>query len=190
MSEENINEESTVVEKNIPVFIETDGVTVQVGWASEVSESGGRAIEKFSAFKKVVLVNPIFGDGEGEIHAPIETHVEPEQDGLTEPGIKGLLQDHGVEVGEVTVDGHPIDSNAPTTPAPEGEEVEEDEEAEFQRQLAEEQARENSKPVEGGTDESLNAAPVSADPDGDTAVGKAAPAPIKGSTPDPFTRTN
>ena len=165
MSEENINEE-TVIEKNIPVFIETDGHVVQVGLASEVQENGGRAIEKFSAFKKVTLVNPIFGDGEGEISTPdIESHIDPEEEGLTGPG-------------NVTVDGHPIDPEAPSVPAPAETE---DEEAEFERQLAEEQAQ-----AEAGQ----NAAPVEADPDGDTAVGKAAPAPRRGNKPDPFTRTN
>lgn len=192
MSNENINEESNVTEKNIPVFIETDGHTVQVGWASEVNENGGRVIEKFSAFKKVVLVNPIFGDGEGEIQAPIENHVDPEEDGLTqtdrnetqtadgqlyagvkqsEPGIKSLLEDHGVKVDQVTIEGN--------------EQSEEDEEAQTRRE-----ARKNTQPVDGGTDASLNAAPVSADADGDTAVGQPLPAANKGDKPNPFTRTN
>lgn len=183
MSEENINEESTVAEKNVPVFIETDGVTVQVGWASEVQENGGRAIEKFSAFKKIVLVNPIFGDGEGEIQVPIESHVDPEEEGLTGPGneqsdadVLGVTPEFFRGDEEVTVDGHPVDPEAPSVPAPA-----EDEEAEFERQLAEEQAQ---------TEAGQNAAPVAADPDGDTAVGKAAPAPLRGDKPNPFTRTN
>lgn len=163
------NDFNPVVEKNVPVFIETDGVTVQVGWASEVQENGGRAIEKFSAFKKVVLVNPIFGDGEGEIEAPIENHVDPEEDGLTEANHQETQ----------TADGQLFAG------------VKESEESQSRR-AAREQSQ-GSRPVDGGTDESLNAAPVSADPDGDTAVGQPSPAPkpyIKGDKPDPFTRTN
>ena len=53
-----------------------------------------------------------------------------------------------------------------------------------------EEARKNTQPVEGGTDKSLNAAPVSADYDGDTAVGQPLPAGNKGNKPNPFTRTN
>lgn len=153
MSEENINEE-TVVEKNIPVFIETDGHTVQVGWASEVQENGGRAIEKFSAFKKVVLVNPIFGDGEGEIEAPIESHVDPEQDGLTETDqndiqtADGRLYEHVAQSNGFPTETHDGDNNP----------------------------IQNSAPVEAGTDPELNAEPVAADPDGSDLLENDAPA--------------
>lgn len=183
MSEENINEE-TVIEKNIPVFIETDGHVVQVGLASEVQENGGRAIEKFSAFKKVTLVNPIFGDGEGEISTPdIESHINPEEEGLTGPGngetTPGFPTEAGVSVNDTqdapSHNGHPFGSDDHSG------NQNDDEEAEFERQLAEEQAQ---------TEAGQNAAPVEADPDGDTAVGKAAPAPLRGDRPDPFTRTN
>ena len=159
MSEANINEESNVVEKNVPVFIETDGVTVQVGWASEVQETGGRVIEKFSAFKRVFLVNPIFGDGEGEIQAPIESHVDPEEDGLT-----------GNKQSDADVLGMPPEF--------------------FHGDEEDEEARKNTQPVEGGTDESLNAAPLSTDNDGDTAVGQPLPADNKDNKPNQFTRTN
>lgn len=155
--------EQNNVEKNVPVFIETDGQTVQVGWASEVQENGGRAIEKFSAFKKVVLVNPIFGDGEGEIEAPIESHVDPEEDGLTQTQTDnetqtadGRLYENVRQSGSFPTETHDGDNN----------------------------------PIEPAEETPQNAAPVEADPDGDTAVGKAAPAPLRGDRPDPFTRTN
>lgn len=191
MSEANIDEESNVVEKNVPVFIETDGVTVQVGWASEVQETGGRVIEKFSAFKRVFLVNPIFGDGEGEIQAPIESHVDPEEDGLTDneksdADVLGMPSEffRGDEEDAFEIADNAADSEEESQKNVEALSVPataEDEEAEFERQLAEEQAQ---------TEAGQNAAPVAADPDGDTAVGKAAPAPLRGNKPNPFTRTN
>ena len=147
MSEANINEESNVVEKNVPVFIETDGVTVQVGWASEVQETGGRTIEKFSAFKRVFLVNPIFGDGEGEIQAPIESHVDPEEDGLTDnetsdADVLGMPSEffRGDEEDAFEIADNAADSEEESQKNVEALSVPataEDEEAEFERQLAE-----------------------------------------------------
>lgn len=155
MSEENIeNVDVQVDEKNIPVFIETDGHVIQVGFASEVNESGGRSIEKFSAFKKVVLVNPIFGDGEGEIQIPIESHIDPEEEGLT-------------------VDGHPIDPEAATTPAPENYAGDN---TLYETHDGDNNPIQNGAPVEAGTDSELNAEPVAADPDGSTLLENDAPA--------------
>jgi len=177
----------------VAMFVQgEDGRRVQVGWASPKDASGVRTFEYSPGYEETRPKDVSFEDDELSQQVAEEQHEARKSDGsdasdfepiveneerepLTEnikpvePGIKGLLQDHGVEVNSVTIEPNAELAADPITEQPDPEQAddptdagldedeefveldnggkivdpEEDEEAEFQRLLAQEEAEKN-----------------------------------------------
>lgn len=153
--------------KSVAMFIQKNGERVQVGWASPKNDSGVRTLEYLPEFSEIRPRNVSFSDDElsQEIAAEqendsenFEITVEPEADDWDNRDTPEQFSESYPQTGDEgkdspplqletneELDAEPIENVGETVELDAGGEItdisNEDEEAEFARQLAEEEAR-------------------------------------------------
>ena len=119
---------------NVAMFIQKDGERVQVGWASPKNAEGVRTFERLAGYEGVSLKDVSFEDDEVANQEALEAEQAADEEN----------QDSApVQTENSEEDADPVDASVeiPGGEITEIDSEEDDEEAEFQRELEAEQAR-------------------------------------------------